>query len=272
MDLSMSSRAVAGAVGRHDEVTEAAVAGWTHGPALSEVSMVVAARALSTAKAGLDARREALSAVLDRERTRMASALHDGLVQTVAGAVLELEAMQRAIERDPSQAIASLDRSKREIRKALGELRAVLFDLSAGQEKQRRPAESLTQYIEDVVRRWRLPARVSVEGNLAAVPDRVVSVAYVVIRESLANAAKHAAAGNVTVLLSVGERELVITVGDSGPGFTRRDEQAARDSHHVGLELLRRQVRDAGGRLRVESAPGKGTRIVARLPMMGAAR
>ena len=152
-----------------------------------------------------------------------------------------------------------------EIRRSLGELRAVLFDLH--REPPDEEPEPLTRYVEDIVQRWRLPARVTVEGELTRVPPAILSVAYVVIREALANAAKHSAAFSVGVNLTVGPTELTVHVGDQGRGFSPADEDLARSEHHVGLELLRRRVHEMGGTLLVESAPGKGTRVVARLPI-----
>jgi signal transduction histidine kinase len=112
---------------------------------------------------------------------------------------------------------------------------------------------------------------VAVEGDLSIVPARVLSVAYVVIREALANAAKHAGGRGVTVTLAASDSDLTVVVGDGGHGFTREDELAAREAHHVGLDLLRRRVTEVGGQLRIESRPGRGTRVVARLPLRGVA-
>lgn len=265
--LGVSSRALAGAFGRQVGDAEILIAGWAEGPALSPVSMAVAARTVSTARTALQGRRQAVTSLLDRERTRMAYALHDGLTQTVAGAILELEALGKRIERDPAEAMEALESSKTEIRKALAELRGMLFDLSQNSDDQRAPSEPLTRYVEDVVKRWRLPARVAVEGDLTSVPAGVLSVAYVVIREALANAAKHAAGRNVTVTLSASEYDLTVIVGDSGRGFTHQDELAAREANHIGLDMLRRRVGEVGGKLRVESRPGKGTRVIAQLPI-----
>ena len=267
LSLGMSSRALAGAFGRLDGDFEVLVAGWAEGPALSPVSMAVAARTVSTARTGVQGRRNAVTSLLDKERTRMAYALHDGLTQTVAGAILELEALAKRIERDPAEALKVLENSKTEIRKALAELRGMLFDLSQTSDEQRSPSEPLTTYVDDVVKRWRLPARVAVEGDLTSVPASVLSVAYVVIREALANAAKHAAGRNVTVTLSAGHDDLTVIVGDGGRGFTHQDELAAREANHIGLDMLRRRVGEVGGKLRVESRPGKGTRVIAQLPI-----
>jgi signal transduction histidine kinase len=142
----------------------------------------------------------------------------------------------------------------------------MLFDLSERPDESGAP-EPLTTYVDDVVKRWRLPARVAVDGDLSAVPARVLSVAYVVIREALANAAKHAAGRNVTVTLSAGHEDLTVIVGDGGRGFTHQDELTAREANHIGLDMLRRRVGEVGGKLRVESRPGKGTRVIAQLPI-----
>jgi signal transduction histidine kinase len=267
LGLGISSRALAGAFGRQNGDSEILLAGWAEGPALSPITMAVAAKTVSTARTAVQGRRHAVTSLLDRERTRMAYALHDGLTQTVAGAILELEALATRIERDPAEALEVLEVSKKEIRKALGELRGMLFDLSSSEDEQQPPSEPLTRYVDDVVKRWRLPARVAVEGDLSSVPAPVLSVAYVVIREALANAAKHAAGRNVTVKLSAGHDDLTVIVGDGGGGFTHQDELAAREAHHIGLDMLRRRVGEVGGKLRVESRPGKGTRVIAQLPI-----
>jgi signal transduction histidine kinase len=270
LSLRASSRALAGAFGRDTDPREVVLAGWAEGPALSPASMTVVARTIATVRAALQTRRQAVTSLVDRERARMAYALHDGLTQTVTGAVLQLDALAKRIEEDPEAALATLDTSRNEIRRALAELRGMLFDLTPPEE-DKDTEEPLTRYVQDVVKRWRLPARVAVEGDLSGVPGRVLSVAYVVIREALANAAKHAGGRGVTVTLAAGESDLVVAVGDGGRGFTREDERAAREAHHVGLELLRRRVGEVGGQLQIESRPGRGTRVIARLPMHGVA-
>jgi signal transduction histidine kinase len=265
MALGMTSRVVAGGAAEGGHVV---IAGWSDRPALSSVSMSVIANAASTSAAALRSRQQAVSTVIERERTRMAYALHDGLTQTVAGAVLELEALHRRVEDDPDAALRSLERSKVEIRRALAELRSMLFDLSE-RAQDPGPSEPLRSYVDEVLERWHLPARVVVEGDFSRVPARVMSVAYVVVREALANAAKHAGDSPVRVRVAATDGDLAVTVGDDGQGFSPRDEQAARAAHHIGLEMLRRRVRDVGGRLRIESRSGAGTRVTAHFPIEG---
>jgi len=271
--LGIPSAAVAAAFGTERERVEVLLAGWADGLVLSRVTMAVVAAAVSTARSALQSRRQAVNSLLDRERTRMAYALHDGLVQTVTSAVLELEALRKRFDRDPEAALSSLESARAEIRGSLADLRSIMFDLtSAALPEEDRPAEPITEYVEDVVRRWKLPARVVVRGSVNEVPARVLAVAYVVIREALANAAKHAGTGKVTVTLAMAGGMLSVGVQDGGRGFTSEDERMAREAHHFGLDMLRRRVREAGGELAVESSPGRGTEVLARIPIEEGAR
>jgi signal transduction histidine kinase len=106
-----------------------------------------------------------------------------------------------------------------------------------------------------------------VKGDLFHVPRPVLACAYVVIRESLANTAKHAGAGNVTVWINATGDDLTVEVADTGRGFNTSHRRADTDEGHFGLEMMRRRVIEAGGSLAVDSAPGRGTRITARLPL-----
>src|SRR5439155_11038460 len=106
--LSIASSEEAGALGRDAGQTEAPVAGWAAGPAPSPAAMGVVAAAVSTARAALDGRTRAVTSLVDQERARMAYALHDGLTQSVAAALMHLETLSRRIQRDPGDALTVL--------------------------------------------------------------------------------------------------------------------------------------------------------------------
>jgi signal transduction histidine kinase len=106
-----------------------------------------------------------------------------------------------------------------------------------------------------------------VEGDLQLIPPIAAMLAGAVIREALVNVAKHAASGDVAVRVAVTDADLVVSVADRGRGFTTEDRQRATREHHLGLDILQRRIREYGGTLQVETSPGKGTKIVARLPI-----
>jgi signal transduction histidine kinase len=269
VSLGIASRAVAAAYGRDADAVEILIGGWADGPALSPISMTFAARAVSTVRAGLAARRDAVKPLDKWQRIRVAGALHDDLTQVVTGAVLELQALRKAIEQDPGAAVDTLKSSEAEIRRALSALRDMIRHLESGVTGawQAEP-DDLGRVLEDVAERWKQPMpELSVEGDLRDIPNEVRSIAFQVVREALTIAAKHSGGSKVTVSLAVRATDLTIVVGDHGRGFTRHDKLSAQDDNHFGLGFLRRKVKEAGGHLQVQSRPGVGTRVTAQLPL-----
>jgi len=195
-------------------------------------------------------------------RVQLAYAIHDGLTQVVTASVLELESLAHRADLDPREATDALHAAIAELRRALGEIRLVLAELTPVEPGGAQPIEDL---LRSVLERWHLPATWSVEGDLAELPPSVLETASSVIREGVANAAKHADGGAVDVRVQALDHTVEVSVEDHGRGF----ETSGRDpvEGHLGLDMLRRRVADAHGTLDVSSAPGKGTRVVARLPV-----
>ena len=203
---------------------------------------------------------ETVDALMLQERTRWAMHVHDGLTQSVTSAVLELQTLRHRIEDDPEEALAALAEVERVIRDDLREIREILFELHEG---TRSPEPGLASFVHDVVERWKLHGRVSIEGDLDAVPAGIQTVAHGIIAEALANAAKHSGSADVTVRLRAGVQELRIDVEDRGSGIARGIDEDL----HFGLELMRARVEEIRGSLAIESTPGRGTRVVACLPV-----
>jgi signal transduction histidine kinase len=106
---------------------------------------------------------------------------------------------------------------------------------------------------------------VTVEVDEPLTPSPVTArVAFRVVRESLRNVVKHSRATRASVRLHQDGDRLLVDVSDDGVGF--QPEQGARPGH-LGQQLLRDTVADAGGHLVVTSAPGEGTRVSAALPL-----
>jgi signal transduction histidine kinase len=199
---------------------------------------------------------------VQRERTRLAYAIHDGLTQVVTATILELEWHARRVELAPSESVEALQGAAGELRKALEEIRGVLASLSAHGGGSATPLEEL---IRGVLERWQLPASWSVEGDLNTVPRPVLDVASSVIRECVANAAKHASPTEVAVEVEASPAALEVRIEDKGRGF--RPAATGLHAGHLGLEMMRRRVAELHGTLDIQSSPGKGTRVVARLPV-----
>ena len=198
-----------------------------------------------------------------QERTRWAIHIHDGLTQSVTSAVLELQGLQHRIRTEPDDVLATLHEVEVAIRNDLKQIRQILFELDADTPLQEPP---LASFVNELVERWHLPARVSIEGAVDQISDRTLETANAIVAEALANAAKHSGAPEVSVRIRAGLGELRIEVEDRGNGLVA----AADDGDpHFGLRLMRSQVEQIGGTIEIDSKPGNGTRVVAVLPVGG---
>ncbi len=197
------------------------------------------------------ASRARLVEATDAERRRLERDLHDGAQQRLVAIGMALRlAQQRADPGDPMQGV--LGAAVRDLQGAVVELRRL-----AGGVRPRGLDESLAEAIRGLVRASPVPvdARVTAE----AVPDIVATTAYFVAAEALTNALKHAQPHSVVIDIARKDGDLRVVVTDDGPG-------GATISDGSGLAGLRDRVVATGGGLIVDSSPGKGTRVEARLP------
>jgi two-component system, NarL family, nitrate/nitrite sensor histidine kinase NarX len=197
--------------------------------------------------------------LLLQERTTWAIHIHDGLTQSVTSAILELQGLQHRIRTEPEIVLATLKEIEDAIRNDLQQIRGILFELDAGTPHQEPP---LASFVSDLVKRWHLPARVSIEGEVDRIGDLTLETANAIVAEALANAAKHSGAPEVSVRIIAGHEELRIEVEDRGSGTV-----SANDEMHFGQRLMRGRAERIGGTIEIDSRPGNGTRVVAVLPV-----
>lgn len=203
----------------------------------------------------------------DAERRRIAADLHDGPVQDLAGLAFSLEATAgraRAGEADPDLVAAVRDGAS-SARRAMRSLRGMLVDIHP-------PAlssEGLRAALSD------LAAPLTAAGMEVGLdvppgmrlPVAVETLLFRVAQESLRNVAAHAGASRVDVSVGVADGAAMMAVVDDGTGFAAGRRERAREEGHMGLRLLEEMVAQAGGTMRVESAPGAGTRVTVEVPV-----
>jgi signal transduction histidine kinase len=247
---------------------------------LNRITVVPAIGPVTAAE--VDTRRIVVDESVARDRATWADHIHDGVTQVVTSAVLELASLEGLIRRDPTAAVERLSATKAELRSSLSDLRHLLFELQPPQGGLS-GALDLPGYVKSVAERWDVQATVSLTGvasssepGTSEVLEPVLGTACHVIREGVANAAKHADAPGVDVRVQSAPDGLIVEVADAGKGFVPgggdRDNGTAdsgADANHYGLGMMHRRVAEVGGTLRVDSEPGRGTRVVARLPAAG---
>jgi PAS domain S-box-containing protein len=201
------------------------------------------------AEAELQASRARLVEVADAERRRIQRNLHDGAQQRLTSALLNLGRLR---ETGAVQA-ELLDQSIDELTTGLQEIRELANGLHPAVLADRGFAAALEALA------LRAPVPVELAALPAArLPEQVEAAAYYVVVEALANVQKHAGARRVVVSAVVDEGTLVVDVRDDGAG--------GADPGGGGLRGLADRVEALGGDLAVESPPGGGTRLSARIP------
>ncbi len=197
------------------------------------------------------------------ERQRMAREIHDTIAQGLIGVVTQLEAAGSAS--DPAEQRRRLDTAAGLARESLAEARRSVEALVP------RPLEEggLPEALDQVVTGWSsvngVPAEMAVTGTPHALHVEVEVTVLRVTQEALANVAKHADASRVGVTLSYMGDVVTIDVRDDGAGIAQGNGSTTAG---FGLTAMRQRVEALDGVLEVESAPGRGTAVSARLPAL----
>jgi signal transduction histidine kinase len=204
--------------------------------------------------------------VLD-ERQRMAGEIHDTIAQGLTGIVRQLEAAER-FDADPERRLHHVDTARRLARESLAEARRSVQALRPGPLAE----AQLPEAVHDLAQRWThasgVAAGVTITGTAFPLPPALEVVLFRAAQEGLANIAKHAQASRVGVTLSYTHEVVLLDVLDDGVGFEPPDETARPESY--GLTAMRQRLRQVGGSLAIESAPGEGTALSISVPALRA--
>ncbi|MEO8275114.1 MAG: GAF domain-containing sensor histidine kinase [Thermoanaerobaculia bacterium] len=220
------------------------------------------------------------------ERQRLARDLHDSVSQLLFSSTLLAESLPALMRKGIAEAEAKLERLIELNRRALGEMRGLLRELAPGgtgadfSSRELPPPAMVMLHRHGLVEALRTElATVEAQGlavHLEASTYERQSrereeMLLRVAQEALANAVKHAQAREVRLRLVALEGEVLLAVQDDGCGFDARlavrDETVrARSEGGMGLRSMRDRIRALFGQLTVESAPGFGTTVEARLP------
>jgi signal transduction histidine kinase len=195
----------------------------------------------------------------DAERKRIASDLHDGVVQTLAGLAFSLAARGSGKTPD-TQLLEAADT----LRSSVTDLRTLMIEIA--------PPDLAESGMDGALRKLLapLPAR-GIEVELEATSETHLaadktSLVFRVAQEAIRNVVNHSQATKVVTTLRFADGVLTLQVADNGRGFSSADRSRRRDEGHVGLHLLNNAVEASSGSLSLESEPGQGTSLMLTLP------
>ncbi|MFE3499213.1 sensor histidine kinase [Kitasatospora sp. NPDC059160] len=204
------------------------------------------------------------------ERERLAMEIHDTLAQGLSSQQMLLQAADRTWDADPATARTHVRTAAEVAARNLAEARRFVHDLA--------PAEladggTLDRALRALAERESaesgLPVRFHLDGTPVPLPAAVQSALLRIAQGALANVREHAGASTAAITLSFLGDQAVLDVADDGRGFdpTAGGYRVTGGTRGYGLPAMRARLRQLGGTLTVESAPGEGTVVSAAIPL-----
>ena len=224
-------------------------------------------RELQGANAQLRQLAQKIVSVQENERRIISHELHDESGQALTALKMNLEAMRDQVPDTLPRLRKSIDQAIVLTSETMIELRTLAHDL--------RPPSidtvEIDSLLEGVCRDFRKRSLIAIRyfGDQALPLEPAVSITfYRLLQEALTNVARHANATQVRVAFQPDAEALTLTVEDNGDGFDYDATLAAQDgSKGIGILGMEERLKTVGGRLEIHSAPGKGTRLVAYVPL-----
>ncbi|MEU0301030.1 sensor histidine kinase [Streptomyces sp. NPDC006175] len=200
------------------------------------------------------------------ERRRLAAEIHDTLAQGLTGIIAQLQAGTSTT--DPARAREHLDRASGLARHSLGEARRSVRNLVPTALEDDDLPGALKKTVTGWAERAGIRAEFTVTGTVEPLHDEVGATLLRIAEEALANAARHAGATRVGVTLSYMGDEITLDIRDDGCGFDPTALPPHSGTGGFGLGGMRARAGRIAGTVEVETEPGLGTAVSARVPLV----
>lgn len=200
------------------------------------------------------------------ERRRLAAEIHDTIAQGLTGIIAQLQVV--ANTPDPDLARVHLERASDLARHSLGEARRSVHNLAPVALENAGLPKALESTVAEWGERTGVRAEFTVTGPAEQLHGEVSATLLRIAQEALSNASRHAAATRVGVTLSFMSDEVTLDIRDDGAGFDPHAVRQRTRAGGFGLDGMRARAERIAGSLTVESEPGQGTALSARVPLV----
>jgi two-component system, NarL family, sensor histidine kinase DegS len=219
--------------------------------------------AVTTGSKGSLASVEMLVNAQETERQRLSRQMHDGPAQALSNFILQTEIAMRLMDVDAGQAREELNSLKASAMGTFQKVRNFIFELRPMMLDDLGLAPTIRRYADAFKEQTGLDTTVTVTGNERRLEPYLEVMLFRAIQELLGNTARHSQATLVKVTLDLGEDRIRVSVDDNGKGF---DSDAILQGSSLGLKLIRERTEMLGGSFEIDSALGRGARILFAIP------
>ena len=199
----------------------------------------------------------------EAERQRLSRQMHDGPAQAMSNFILQTEIAMRLLDVDPAQAKEELGSLKSSALGTFQKVRNFIFELRPMMLDDLGLVPTIRKYIDAFKEQTSMDTTLTVTGSERRLEPYLEVMIFRAIQELLGNAARHSQAAAVKLHVDMGNENIRVSVDDNGRGF---DPDAANNGSSLGLKLIKERAEMMGGKLDVDSALGKGARIVFIVP------
>ncbi|HTH51143.1 MAG TPA: PAS domain S-box protein, partial [Pyrinomonadaceae bacterium] len=215
--------------------------------------------------------RETLARIVEAqeaERSRIARDLHDRLGQQLTGLRLKLESI-KPIAGDNQRIIEVIDQACEQAKQMDTDMSLLAWEMRPVSLESHGLHEVLGSFVRDWSKSHGIEAEFQCISRNGRLSPELETNLYRIVQEALNNILKHADATEVSVTLNQNDREMVLVIEDNGRGFDH-ETTAASPTGGLGLVGMRERATVLGGRIEIESKPGAGTAVYARIPFSDA--
>jgi len=197
---------------------------------------------------------------LERERARIAQDLHDDLGASLTRVSL-LSDLVKADKDNPTQVETHASKISQSARQTVRALEEIVWALRPGSDSLQSLIEYIAHFASELFEGDRAHCRLDLQHDLPqrSLPPDMRHNLFLIVKEALTNALKHAAAKEVRVQARAGDDWLEFVVEDDGHGF--HPQEAARDGKRQGLGNMRQRAYTVGATLEIKSTPKDGTTV-----------
>jgi signal transduction histidine kinase len=203
--------------------------------------------------------------VQEDTQARIARDMHDGVTQTIIGALYETQAARQALNDDPDRAVENLARAQNLLTEVDEEIKRVIYDLHPPVLDMMGLVVAMKRYAVTFAATFDIDCQIHVEGNPHRLAREIEIGIYRIVQSALHNIVNHAKASQALITFSFSSATLKVTIADNGTGF---DPKIALETpgDHLGLLGMKERVEGMGAKLFVSSSPSAGTQIELVLP------
>jgi signal transduction histidine kinase len=198
----------------------------------------------------------------ERERQTVSHDIHDGIVQYIVGAQMQVEACEATLDPGDHATAAKLTLASEHLRAAVREGRRLISCLRPPIIDESGLVAAIEHLMGDLARQEGLRVDFDHVGVNRPLPPHLETALFRIVQEALTNVARHSDAKYALVELEGKSDQIIADICDNGRGFDR----AAVPADRFGLRGIEERARLFGGHSQIDSAPGRGTRIHVELP------